>query len=173
MSKEYLATKLMSGKSEASLKTQWWPRHSRLMARYLALSLGDGGAAQKSVQDLLVSGCKDWEVSVLRSSKPGLMEEHAAYEIELIDAVVKGDLEAIDRIGGLLLQNVKSQTQLHLVKAENFPSKTWLDLFSQHVTLFIESVQWHMSNDNRNFEECERRRQQNTLALAAFTAEWL
>src|SRR5262245_51692821 len=173
MSKEYLATKLISGRAEASLKTQWWPRHSRLMARYLTLSLGGGGAAQKSVQELLISGCKDWEVTVLRSSKPGFMEEHAGYEIELVGAVVKGDLQAIERIGGLLVENVRRQTELYMAKSENFPGRTWLDLFSQHGKLFVEAVQWHMSNDDRNFEECERRRQQNTLALAAFTTEWL
>lgn len=174
MSKEYLATKLMSGRSDASLKTQWWPRHSRAMARYLSLAWeGGGGAGLKSVQELLLAGCKDWEITVLRSSKSGLMEEHAALEIELVNAVMKRDAVRITRIGDLLLENVRHQTELHSAKGDNFPVKTWHDLLQLHVGLFIESTQYHMQNDDRNFEECERRRQVNTLALASFTAEWL
>ena len=174
MSREYLATKLISGKAAASLKTQWWPKHSRAMARYLSLSWDDGtGAGLRSVQEILVAGCKDWEVTVLRSSKAGLMEEHAALEIELVDAVIKRDADKIDRVGDLLLENAKRQTELHAAKIENFPLRTWHDLFQLHVKLFIESARYHMLSDDRNFEECEGRRQVNTLALAAFTAEWL
>lgn len=174
MSKEYLATKLMSGKSDASLKTQWWPRHSRGIARYLSLS-GEGGseAGIKSIREMLLSGCKDWELTVLRSSKPGLMAEHSILEVELVNAAMKDDVPLIRGIGERLLENVRRQTELHAAKGDNFPVKTWHELLQRHVGLFIESVQHHIKNDDRNFEECERRRQVNTLALASFTAEWL
>lgn len=174
MSKEYLATKLMSGRADATSKTHWWPKHSRVMARYLSLSWEGGvGAGLRSVQDILMTGCKDWEITVLRSSKVGLMEEHGALEVQLVDAAMKKDVVRITRIGDLLVANVKNQTELFAAKCENFPLRTWHDLFSRHVSLFIESTQHHMTSDDRNFEECERRRSVNTLALAAFTAEWL
>jgi len=174
MSREYLATKLIAGKSDASLKTQWWPRHSRAMARYLALSADPAGlSGRKAVQELLFTGCRDWEVTVLRSSKAGLMEEHAKLEVELVNAIIRRDGPEITKIGDLLLENVRQQTTLHAAKGESFPVKTWHDLLQHHVGLFIESAEYHMQNDDRNFEECERRRQVNTLALAAFTAEWL
>jgi len=174
MSKEYLATKLISGKSDASMKTQWWPKHSRGAARYLDLSWGDGDpAGLKSIRECLFSGCRDWEIAVLRSSKPGLMEEHAVLEIELVEAVVRGNVDRINRIGDLLVANVKNQTELYTAKFDHFPVRTWHDLFNRHVGLFIESTQHRAANDDRNFVECEERRQVNTLALAAFTAEWL
>lgn len=174
MSREYLATKLIAGKSDASLKTQWWPRHSRAMARYLELSSDPAGVTgRKAVQELLFTGCRDWEVTILRSSKVGLMEEHAKLEVELVNAVIRRDGPSITKIGDCLLENVRQQTTLHAAKGDSFPVKTWHDLLQHHVGLFIESAEYHMRGSGRNFDDCERRRQVNTLALAAFTAEWL
>lgn len=175
MTRKYdFVTKLMSGKAEASAKTRWWPRHSRSMARYLSLSSGgNAGAALKSVREMMMMGATEWELTICRSSTPALMTEHAAYEIALIDAAMRKDTRAMEQAADRLLANAKAQTEFYALKVEGFPSNTWYTLMLQHCKLFAESARHCMEKHDRDFDDCEARRQQNTLALASCTAEWL
>lgn len=174
MTRKYdFVTKLMNGNSEALAKTRWWPRHSRSMARYMALATGKDAAAGKSVRELLMTGASEWEVTVCRPGNPLLMTEHSALEITLVDASLRKDVKAMEQVGLKLMANAKAQTEAYARKIPDFPQPLWYSLLLGHVTLFTEAIRYHMSGDGRNFDECEKRRQDNTLALARVTTEWL
>lgn len=173
MAREYFVTKLMAGKADASAKMRWWPRHSRATTRYLLLAADREGAALKSVRELMAMGCSEWESTVCRASGRNLMAEHAALETALVDAAIRVQVAELERIGALLVKNTKDQTELYAALVPEFPAGRWKGLFARHIGLFVDSVHAHLSPDARLFEGCEERRRENTLALAAFTAEWL
>jgi hypothetical protein len=175
MTRKYdFSSALMSGKADASAKTRWWPRHSRAMSRYVTMSPEGDGAALKSVRELLMMGATEWEVSICRSSHPSLMTDHAAFEIALIDAGMRKDVTAMEASGQRLLENAKAQVEFYTAKAvETFPAGTFYGLLVGHVKLFMEAAHYHMAREERKFQDCEERRERNTLSLAAFTAEWL
>ncbi len=164
---------LMSGKADASAKTRWWPRHSRSMSRYVALSSEGDGVALKSVRELLMMGATEWEVSICRSSHPSLMTDHSAFEIALIEAGMRKDVVAMETAGAKLLENAKAQAEFYALRVDHFPAGTFYGLLVEHVKLFTEAAHLHMARDERKFLDCEERRSRNTLSLATFTAEWL
>jgi len=170
---EYFVTKLMAGKANASAKTRWWPRHARAMTRYLQLSADGDVAAAKSVRELMAMGCAEWETTVCRASSGALMAEHARLETALVEAAVTVRPAEMDGIGSLLVANAKRQTELYAALVPEFPAPRWEALFARHINLFVEAVCAHLGHDRRLAAECEEKRRENTLALAAFTAEWL
>lgn len=174
MTRKYdFVTRLMSGKADASAKTRWWPRHSRAMARYLSLSNGgNAGAALRSVRDMMMMGATEWEVSICRGT-PAHMTQHAVFEVALIDAAMRNDLQSMEQSVEKLLANAKAQTEFYSAKVEGFPAATWYRLMLEHTKLFAESARLFMKRDDRAFTACEEKQQQNTLALASCTAEWL
>lgn len=175
MTRKYdFSSALMSGKADASAKTRWWPRHSRGMSRYVALSPEGEGASLRSARELLMMGATEWEVSICRSSHPSLMTDHAAFEIALIDGGMRKDVVAMETAGQRLLENAKAQVEFYSAKAvEEFPVGTFYGLLVEHVKLFTEAAHYHLAREERKFLDCEERRERNTLSLAAFTAEWL
>lgn len=170
-----LASKLIDGHSNASAKLRWWPRHSREMGRYsmLAPAAPAYSAAVESTRQLIVAGTAEWEASIVRSPHPGLMTEHARLEMELVDAALREDIPLMEKIGDALSLNAKRQAEFHAVKIEGFPKEIFTRLMMEHVGYFVDSIQRSMSADLGKYEEAERRRDLNTLALAGFTAEWL
>lgn len=174
MTRKYdFSAALMSGKADASAKTRWWPRHSRAMSRYVALSSEGDGAALKSVREVLMMGATEWEVSICRSSHPSLMTDHSAFEIALIEAGMRKDVVAMEAAGAKLLENAKAQAEFYALRVDNFPAGKFYGLLVEHVKLFTEAAHLHMARDDRKFQDCEARRSRNTLSLATFTAEWL
>lgn len=173
MGREYFVTKLMAGKADASAKTRWWPRHCRAMGRYLLLASDRDGAALKSVRELMAMGCTEWESTVCRSSGRNLMAEHAKLETALVDAAMRVQVAEMEKIGAQLVANAKGQTDLYAALIPEFPAARWTGLFARHINLFVDSIHSRIKPDERMFTECEERRRENTLALAAFTAEWL
>lgn len=171
MTRKYdFVKELMSGKAEASAKTRWWPRHSRSMTRYL--ETGDA-AAKKAVRDTMMVGANEWEASICRPNPPSLMLEHVALEIALIDAAMRKDVGSMERVGTRLTANAKAQTEFYVSRVKEFPSARWFALLMGHIKLFTETARYHMACDEKRFMECEARRQDNTLALAEVTTEWL
>ena len=127
-------------------------------------------------------GASEWESTVVRAAGgaapdgQGAMAEHALLEASLVDAAVVADLPELDRIGGCLAENVRTQRSLCKILVPEFPLRQWTALFGAHVGLFIESTRLRLSPlgpDRAQWRRCEARRRENTLALAALTAEWL
>lgn len=172
MGREYFGTKLMAGRAEASAKMRWWPRHSGAVTRYLELSSSGCRPAEKPGSDILSSGCADWDARMGRTAE-GPMVEHGRLEMRLVDAALRVDVREMEKIGALLTENVKRQTEIHAARVPEFPASRWKALFAQHVWLFVESVSCFVKTGPGLYGVCEERRKGNTLALAAFTAEWL
>jgi len=170
-----LASKLIDGHSNASAKLRWWPRHSREMGRYSMLATGAKAesAAVESTRQLIMAGSSEWEASIVRSPHPGLMTQHSQLEMQLVDAALRGDIPTMEKIGDTLSENAKRQAEFHSLKIEGFPTEVFNRLMMEHVGYFVDSIQRSMSADLGQYEEAERRRDLNTLALAGFTAEWL
>lgn len=168
--KDDFAAKLISGKAVASVKAAWWPRHCRAISRYLLLSAGGTPNALLSVRDELSMGWVAWEAAIPQGAKKGLMERHTGLEIALMDAARANDEKKIDEIGNLLLENATMQAEACAGAVVGFPKATFLKLLQEHVFLFAKTVRTHKEGKGRS---CEVLEQSNTLALAAFTAEWL
>ena len=168
--KDDFAAKLISGKALASAKASWWPRHCRALGRYVNLSGGNTPNAQNASKDELAMGWAAWESAVPVAAKKGFMENHTELEMALVDASFHGDEKRIESIGSMLLDNATEQADAYAAAIDGFPKAVFLKLLQEHVFVFVKSVRSHCEKKKRSCEEMEH---SNTLALAAFTAEWL
>ncbi len=166
------AAKLIAGKANASPRASWWPRHGRSMSRYLLLSEGSTPNALKEVKDTITMGCSEWEKILPAPARHGLMTIHAALEMALVDAVRlrPADGRAIERIGDQLLENAIRQAEKYATTMVSFPETTFRKLFEEHVMLFTRAVR--LRKEKTQGQSAEEREEGNTVALAAFTAEW-
>ncbi len=172
MSKEYLVTRLLSGKDESPTRTRWWPRHSKVTSRYLISATGGMEASLPGIRELVATTAKDWECMEHRSKK-GLMAEHSMLEIELVDAALRNDIATIDEIGQRLTENAVVQMEGFKAAIKEFPADRFKDLLVRHIGLFIDAVESRMTGDEKSFAMSEERRRENTIALAGFSTEWL
>ena len=117
-------------------------------------------------------GASEWESMLPTKSLPGLMVEHSGLEMSLVEAAAECDGPRIDRIGDYLLANVQEHAKLYGTTILSFPEDSFRKLMEEHVLLFARAVRLKMEGNSSEFTGCEERRRANTLALAAFTAEW-
>lgn len=172
MSKEYLVTRLLSGKDESSQRTRWWPRHSKVVSRYLLSATGGMEASLPAIREIVATTSNEWECMAHRS-KNGLMAEHSMLEIELVDAALRSDIATIDKIGEKLTRNARHQMEAFKASIENFPGDHFQAILSQHISLFIDAVEARMTEDEKSYAASEEKRRNNTIALAVFSTEWL
>jgi hypothetical protein len=173
---KYLGTKLFRGTAEAAPgKLRWWPRHARQAAECLEWA---GQTAGRAACGLLQAGAVEWDEVLLRKAGiphppgPGSMSEHATLEASLAEAAFRNDVLEIARIGGLLAENVRAQSDLYRT-IEGFPKSRWTALFGEHVDLWIAEIELALSPNRRKAGMIRDAKRRNTLALAALTAEWL
>lgn len=102
-------------------------------------------------------------------AKQGLMIEHAALEIALVDAVRLNKEADIDGIGRKLLDNAGQLAAVLGIAVKEFPEEHFRRLFMDHVGLYAGSVRKKIEGVVVNSAEIES----NMLQLADFTAEWL
>ncbi len=170
--KDDFAGKLIAGNANASPKATWWPRHSHSIGRYLLVSDEAAPNLKKDVRETVAAGCVEWEKTLIVPARRGLMLDHARLEMALVDAVrlKPCDARAIERIGDQLLDNAIRQAERYATTMMSFPEATFRKLFEEHVLLFTKTVRLRQEKaPGRAVEEEEHA---NTLALAAFTAEW-
>lgn len=172
MSREYLVTRLLSGKNEAPGRTRWWPRHSGITSRYLQAAIQGEQKTLVATRDLAIASATEWECLAHRT-KNGLMAEHALLELELVDAALRTDVDGINIIGEHLTRNARIQTEALRAKIDGFPADHFLALFAAHITLFIDSVESKMVGDDIFFDKSEEKRRANTIALAGLSTEWI
>lgn len=173
MSREFLVSKLLSGHGEMPARTKWWPRHSKDMSRFLLLSGSPDRRATLSTRQLLVSGALEWDEIVCGIRKPGPMSDHAKLEVSLVEAALRTDLVRIRKIGESLTENVNDLVDASTILASEVPRGRLKGLLAQHVSSFVESVMRYMEGNEKAFVDCEQRRSENTVALAAFMTEWV
>lgn len=176
MSREYLATKLASGRATVPPRIQWWPRHGRSMGRCLGLCSISGKPRTTSLQavrDLMHTGAQEWEVMIPSRAATGLMVEHAGLEVSLIEAALEGNASRINKIGDFLFANIEQHAKLYATTIAGFPEETFKSLMEAHVGFFAEAVRLRVGNKkSTKLDRCENKQRENTISLAAFTAEW-
>lgn len=160
---------LAAGTIVVPAKTSWWPRHTRALLRHLTLSSGKTAAAKGGVIDILKLGAKEWEDIIPRAASCGVMDEHVALEIELVDAVKKNDIVRLESVGKRLVSNTTQLTAVMGIAIPEFPEKCFKHLLMDHVSLYATAVRKHIEDGTGNRKEIDA----NTLQLAAMTAEWL
>ncbi len=163
------AKKLVAGTlPEVPAKTSWWPRHVRASSRYLLLAGSDMANALESARQSIIVGCVEWEQVIPSASRKGLMGHHAALEMGLVDAARSNDVEKIDRIGSLLYENAAEMAGSFGKTIVEFPEEAFRKILEGHVATFAESVRIKMEGHKSKVKCMDA----NTLALAAFSAEW-
>lgn len=160
---------LASGTIQAPPKTSWWPRHTRTMLRYLALSGAKTPNAKIEIQGNMQKVAQEWEILIPKAAKQGLMIEHATLEVALVDAVRLNQEADIDVIGKKLLDNAGQLAAVLGIAIKEFPEEHFRRLFMDHVGLYAGSVRKKIEGVVVNGAEIEA----NMLHLADFTAEWL
>jgi len=160
---------LASGTIQAPPKTSWWPRHTRTMLRYLTLSGTKTPNAKIEIQGNMQKVAQEWEAMIPKVAQQGLMIEHAALEVALVDAVRLNKEADIDGIGRKLLDNAGALAAVLGIAVKEFPEEHFRRLFMDHVGLYAGSVRKKIEGVVVNSAEIES----NMLQLADFTAEWL
>lgn len=160
---------LAAGTIQAPAKTSWWPRHTRTMMRYLALSGMKTPQARAEIASNMLKTAKEWEEMVPKAAQHGLMVEHATLEIALVDAVRLNKEDDIDGIGKQLLVNANQIASVLGIAVVEFPEEHFKRLFMDHVGLYAGSVRKKVEGVVTQSAELES----NMLQLADFTAEWL
>lgn len=180
MDKNLFVHNFISGKAEGSHKMRWWLRHSAYTSLYVqrwrSRKKQEGMPERDYVRALMSKSCVEWNGMVYHSQQYPFMTEHNQLEMSLVDAAMGQDQERasleVKAISGFLWENVERQINHHKFVDSEFPIGTWKDLLCRHVKLFTESIRWYITPDPRKYAECEDRRIENTLALAAFSTEW-
>jgi hypothetical protein len=159
---------LAAGTIDAPAKTSWWPRHTRAMMRYLALSGMKTPQARAEIAANMQKGAQEFEDMVPKAAKHGLMIEHVALEIALVDAVRLNREKDIDGIGKKLFANTHMLSAALGIAVVEFPEEQFKRLFMDHVSLYAGSVRKKIEGVVTNSSEIDC----NMLQLADFTAEW-
>jgi len=160
---------LASGTINAPAKTSWWPRHTRTMMRYLALSGMKTPQARAEIGNHLQKGAQEFEAMLPKAAQHGLMIEHVILEMALVDVVRLNREADIEGIGKKLLANTHLLTAALGISVVKFPEELFKRLFMDHVGLYAGSVRKKIEGVVTHNSEMES----NMLQLAAFTAEWL
>jgi len=165
---DLFAKKLAAGLVTVPSRLSWWPRHSRLMVRYMCIGHETPNTIQ-SIRQAASMNCLEWEAGVPVAARHGLMCHHTDMEMGLVDAVREDDPAKIERLGSLLVENAEEMSASFGRSIVEFPESQFLRLFAEHVVSFAELVRLKMERSTKRSGE---RMDRNTVSLAAFTAEW-
>lgn len=162
------AKKLAAGLVSVPSRMSWWPRHSRMMFRYLLSDkkLVNSIETERQIIDM---GCKEWEALIPVAARKGLMGHHSALEMALVDAAKSHSSSGIDKIGSLLIENAEEMAASFGRCIVEFPEDPFRRLLGEHVASYAEIVRL---NAEGCLKKSSDRADTNILSLAAFTAEW-
>lgn len=176
MGREYFVTKLMNGGVSGSPKMNWWMRHGSCVSLYLQRWDSERLVEGKRERDVLKCSMDKHSVewSPRNSAASALMREHVMLELGMVDTALPANFDErnLEAVTTFLCENVVKQAALFGEEIQDFPVNRFKCLFVEHVKLFIESVRWHTTPNDRKYAACEERRLANTLELAAFSTEW-
>lgn len=159
---------LVAGTVKVSPKVAWWPSHLRALLRHLhASQVRTSQAVGGTIEDL-IGGAREWEALAPKPARQGLMIEHVRLETALVDASRKNDEKKIDQIGKKLFDNATQIAAVMGIAVVQFPEEIFRRLLRDHVGLYANSVRRKIEGS----KEPNLKLEENTLQLAAFTAEW-
>lgn len=159
---------LVAGTIKVSPKVAWWPSHVRGLLRHLQATQVRTSQAVAGLDEDLFNGAKEWEALVPKPARQGLMIEHVRLETALVDASRKNDEKRIDQIGKKLFDNATAIAAVMGIAVVGFPEEIFRRLLRDHVGLYATSVRKKIEGSREPNVKLE----ENTLQLAAFTAEW-
>lgn len=125
--------------------------------------------ARSEISANMQKGAEEFEQMVPKVAKQGLMLEHVALEMALVDAVRLNREEDIDGIGKKLLMNTHLLSAALGIAIVEFPEEYFKRLLMDHVSLYAGSVRKKIEGVVTRSSEIEC----NMLKLAGFTTEWL
>jgi hypothetical protein len=165
---EHFAKKLAAGLVSVPSRLSWWPRHSRMIVRYISTGPEALNAAE-NVRQMASMSSSEWEAGIPAAARKGLMGHHTALEMALADAAKAGDVRTIERLGSLLAENAEEMAASFGRSIVEFPEGRFFRLLGEHVSSFTEIVRLKVEGSHKKAGE---RMEMNTVQLAAFTAEW-
>lgn len=165
---DWLASQIVSGEVGIAPRTSWWPRHVFTMAKYFSARGKPRGIV--SAREAVLEQAREWDCWMPEPARKGLMDTHAALELELVDATLNRDAKEVDRVGTLLIENAVHQGEILRVTMESFPEDRFRRLLEEHVSLFAAGMR--LAIERRNDRSVQRRAEANSLSLAGLTVEW-
>lgn len=165
---DHFAKKLAAGLVDVPARMSWWPRHARMMVRYLCIEHETKSTIQ-SIRQGVAMNCLEWEAAIPIASRRGLMCHHANIEMGLVDALKINDATKTEKFGSLLIENAEELAASFGRSIIEFPENQFLRLLSEHVVSFVELVRMKAE---KTFKRSGDRMERNTVSLASFTAEW-
>ncbi len=177
-SKYDFSGQLNAGTAVLSQMASWWPRHAGCCLRYITARVSRDETGARAAADLLSDLAGEWHKAVPSTARPraamsgGLMGDHAALEMSLVDASVSGDEGAIERAGIRLQENALTQREKYTETIPGFPTERFRALMKDHMALLVETIRCGIGGDAVGLKACAKLRDRNTAALAAFATEW-
>jgi hypothetical protein len=111
----------------------------------------------------------EWDKGLPVGCKRSLMWQHTALETMLVEAAWAKNADKIGRIGSLLHENAEEMAASFALTIVEFPELQFSRLIMEHVASYAEIVRLGIKGA---VQKGGQRMESNTLALAAFTAEW-
>lgn len=170
MAREFLASKIVSGKGNASPRSTWWCRHCDTLVKLLE---GSRDADAQKVEVLQLDAlrlAREWDGRLPSSFPKGTMERHISLEIGLVLVVRKKDYAGIDNVGSLLSDHVNQQAEELGALDPGMPKDRLRRLIEEHVAILTERIRHDIEGTDKG--PCEDRFKGNALALADFSTEW-
>jgi hypothetical protein len=110
--------------------------------------------------------------SLFLGGRSGLMVEHAALEMDLVDRSVSGQVEAVRETAGRLHDNARAIGKALAQQSPGFPEVHHLRLFGFHISGFAQEIGARIMEDGLEGAKIEAARLSNVLALAGLMTEW-
>lgn len=170
MAREFLATKITSGRGNPSPKATWWFRHYESIVRYLVFSGIQNVKGTEEVRMEALDLADEWDRMRSTSFPKGAMGRHVTLELGLVDAVRRKDSHAVETIGDLLVEDVEKQVDQLVALEPHMPKDRLKRLIEEHVALFTERIRHSIEGTDRT--SCDEKAKANAMALVDFTIEW-
>lgn len=112
----------------------WWFEHVQETYKYAIALHQKNAGARAAAEKRLIEGASDWGTLTGLPHASSLMATHVHALIKLADAAFIKDSASIGPAVDELLSNGRAQTDLYRNAMKDFPSGTWTQLFTLHIT---------------------------------------
>ena len=170
MGREYLASKITSGRTTANPKATWWFRHCQSIVRYLVFTGFPDSKGIDEVRAEALALAEEWDHRMPSSFPKGAMGRHVTLELGIVDAVRRKDPKTVETIGDLLVEDVSRQVDQLGTLDPSMPKDRLKRLVDEHVVHFMERVRCDI--EKTETDACNQKAEANTMALVDFTLEW-
>jgi hypothetical protein len=170
VAREFLASKIVSGRGNPSPRATWWCRHGDTLAKFLEGSKNADAEKMEVLQLDALRLAGEWDGRLPSSFPKGTMERHIGLELGLISGVRKKDHVGVENVGNLLTDHVTQQAEELATLAPGMPKDRLRRLIEEHVAILTERIRHDIEGTDKG--PCEERFRANSLALADFSTEW-